>query len=353
MKDEPKPRIFDINPPRKVGADPTSRPVIVGHRPTMPDPMMRLRPAQPTTLRPVSQPPATQTPEPTITPSAPPAATIEPAPPPPAPEPATAGSMAHPPEPPAQPPAQQHDHRPPKTHWLVWLVGGLLALLIGFYLLVDSGKLNVGFKMPFHLFEQKEDSGSDVPPPVPLAGGNATANPDCQPGASSETLNWTSFTAATGKYCLSHDPAWLATYCDTKAEGVDTRGGDVLLVDPSGKKAPDCKSDGEDWRIFGFSSPGNTLKETAMPFDQAGIHQKTTVTIDGVSASKYEGKVQAASGNIPPNGSKQMLYLFFANNRTYWFEYDQWPNETDYSQKFDTMVANTLRFIKQDPPLLK
>lgn len=36
-RDQP---VFDINRPEKVGAPPTSRPVIVGHRPTMPDPMV-------------------------------------------------------------------------------------------------------------------------------------------------------------------------------------------------------------------------------------------------------------------------------------------------------------------------
>ena len=34
-------QVFDVNRPRKAGADPTSKPIIVGHRPMIPDPMIR------------------------------------------------------------------------------------------------------------------------------------------------------------------------------------------------------------------------------------------------------------------------------------------------------------------------
>ena len=40
MKHEPK-KHFDISKPRRLGPDPTSKPIIVGHHPTMPDPMIR------------------------------------------------------------------------------------------------------------------------------------------------------------------------------------------------------------------------------------------------------------------------------------------------------------------------
>jgi hypothetical protein len=40
MKHEPK-KHFDVSKPRRHGADPTSKPVIVGHHPMMPDPMIR------------------------------------------------------------------------------------------------------------------------------------------------------------------------------------------------------------------------------------------------------------------------------------------------------------------------
>lgn len=37
------PTVFDINKPRTIGAAPSARPVITGHQPTMPDPMVRAR----------------------------------------------------------------------------------------------------------------------------------------------------------------------------------------------------------------------------------------------------------------------------------------------------------------------
>ncbi|HEX5395034.1 MAG TPA: hypothetical protein VFW52_01650 [Candidatus Saccharimonadales bacterium] len=40
MKHEPK-KHFDVSKPRRRGPDPTSKPIIVGHHPTMPDPMIR------------------------------------------------------------------------------------------------------------------------------------------------------------------------------------------------------------------------------------------------------------------------------------------------------------------------
>jgi hypothetical protein len=38
------PRIFDVSKPHRTTPDPTARPIIVGHRPMMPDPMMTDRP---------------------------------------------------------------------------------------------------------------------------------------------------------------------------------------------------------------------------------------------------------------------------------------------------------------------
>ena len=115
MKHEPK-KHFDVSKPRRHGPDPTSKPIIVGHHPTMPDPMIReernktAKPIkvildgekpEPVVEEPTPKPElkdisATQETSPALTPSPPPPEVPESpvSPPAPEPQPFTAASPA-------------------------------------------------------------------------------------------------------------------------------------------------------------------------------------------------------------------------------------------------------------------
>ncbi len=174
-------QFHDVSRPGHRGPTPTSRPVIVGHRPTMPDPMLHERPMH-------HQPEV-----PTSAPARPPGPPMPidgfSLPPKHHPQPTQPVAPAHSnhymPEPMAleseplipthhHQPTPQHHHQPmPDTNdhipqasdglsetkkhrsvmWPIIIV--LLVILIGLYLLIDSGVIHTSIEMPFHLFRQE------------------------------------------------------------------------------------------------------------------------------------------------------------------------------------------------------
>jgi len=148
-------KVFDVGRPSPVH---TSKPIIVGHRPAMADPMVR-RPAPP--MRPPTQAhdhdnkiiPVSPQSKASIIQAAKPLAGIElPVEVAAAakPEPVFAVHETH------QPPTTQQVLEPPaetETHsrWL-WAVAFVVLVLLSLYIFIDAGLLNIGFKLPFHIF---------------------------------------------------------------------------------------------------------------------------------------------------------------------------------------------------------
>ena len=64
MKRDDTPKVFDVSRPSRSNPDNTSRPIIVGHRPEMVDPMVH-RPSRPTANAEISAPPAVSSTAPT------------------------------------------------------------------------------------------------------------------------------------------------------------------------------------------------------------------------------------------------------------------------------------------------
>lgn len=179
--------VFDVNKPDKVQPQPTSRPVIVGHHPTMPDPMLAKRPLHhqprppapsppppplidgilrpPEAHQPVDDgpkgPPAIIEGEPLQSPpfaaaapeaqppashfpSGPTLSSVTPAPIEHAPRATVVGEVNKP----LEMPAVKHD-----VHLWRWLVVFTILVLVGLYLLVDAEIINVGFNPPFEIFK--------------------------------------------------------------------------------------------------------------------------------------------------------------------------------------------------------
>lgn len=188
---------FDIKQPGRVQPQPTSRPVIVGHHPSMPDPMLARRPLQhqprPPAPRPAAAPQPQVPPPPPLVdgilrppeldesavedarkgapaiiegeplqsppfaspapetepprshfPSGPTLSAVTPAPIEHAPQ-ATVVSEANKP---LELPAAEH-----KTHAWRWLLVFIILVLVGLYLLIDAEVINTNIKLPFELFK--------------------------------------------------------------------------------------------------------------------------------------------------------------------------------------------------------
>jgi hypothetical protein len=200
-------RVFDVARPGHSSPSPTSKPVITGHHPAMSDPMVREDSASTPTQIPIqdsSEPAIMDTggtsnifgepanSEPMLSHPA------EPQMPPPSPEPfapLNTDSSVFPtnnqPEPDPMPeatpvtgepeaPAEHPGHveglhvSPAKRRSpLMVIVLVALLLLVGAYLLIDSGKLNSGINLPFHVFKQK----TAAPPAKPAAKARPTVSP--------------------------------------------------------------------------------------------------------------------------------------------------------------------------------
>jgi hypothetical protein len=194
-------RVFDVSKPNQVNPSATSRPIIVGHRPMMNDPMVKehdepeaaYEAAAPTRI-PISEnssaePPAPAedsqpSPQPFEAPeafSAPAEVTAT--------EPAVAEDSqlfsADPqPEIPAPPPS---DSTPPieglhlakPKHRRKWpkLLGLLLILLIAAYLVIDSGLIGSSINLPVHIFKQKTTNPPPATPPTSSNNSSTTSLP--------------------------------------------------------------------------------------------------------------------------------------------------------------------------------
>ncbi|MGH7157037.1 MAG: hypothetical protein ACREGG_02930 [Candidatus Saccharimonadales bacterium] len=171
-------RVFDVTKPGRVNPSATSKPVIVGHQPTMNDPMVR-EGSPPTRIE------VNDTSEPAPTDIERDRFSYAPAP---APEPPT-GSLAEP----TATPAIYHpagDQAPPsddiqpiensrfepsrrKRRWPK-VVLALLVLLIAAYLLIDAGVIGSNINLPVHIFKQKKQNTSTSNSP-PASSNTATA----------------------------------------------------------------------------------------------------------------------------------------------------------------------------------
>lgn len=190
MTPEDQQQFHDINRPGHTGPTPTSRPVIVGHRPAMPDPMVNHRPVHHQPQAPVVHTPEPSRGGPSIDGFMPPPTHHHATEPSPQPMPDNSQVLAGEPlQSPPFVPTSQHPHHQSTTHhqatilpeadplfhghhdagehsqithaglaskrtkmWAPLIV--LILLIIAMYLAIDSGLIGNGIKLPFHLFPQ-------------------------------------------------------------------------------------------------------------------------------------------------------------------------------------------------------
>jgi hypothetical protein len=193
-------RVFDVSKPNRVSPSATSRPVIVGHHPIMNDPMVKNEQisgggsVQPTKI-PITESGITvgeaMAAQPAPMDQGSPAVFSDPAD---EPEPQAAivpeanhpESVAHGPFTEIDPPAAAEPqpelpkpapHSEPHIEGLHFpaakrrnpskmIFAGILVLLVAAYLALDSGLVNAGVSMPFHIFKQKAKVATTAPAPA-------------------------------------------------------------------------------------------------------------------------------------------------------------------------------------------
>lgn len=280
----PEDRVFDVSKPGKTSPSATSKPVIVGHRPMMNDPMVKedggdeptsfkihvnddsheheedknnddglLSDASTSAPAIFSSDDSSHTTAGTeIAPSVPGAEFFmpdsnDPQPQqdhvPPAPEPPK--PLEEPETPLIESPHQSHDHSyhgsnhhhglhvsqpPKKSHWLRWTIVTLLALIVAGYLLIDAGVINAGIKLPYHVFKQKTET-----------------QPASQPATSTPIVSEPALPAGFTKYTLSGTQISFAT---------PTTWGDITSTTESGysNRSASSQPDGTYAYLVSFAS---------------------------------------------------------------------------------------------------
>jgi hypothetical protein len=154
MSEAGRAKVFDVGKPQP---SPTSKPIIVGQRPVVTDPMMR-RPSVPAPAQPPSRDIKI------INIDAAKRAEIQQTMKPLASQPIVLPPAAQPiPELDSAFQVRQLTAEPDPTvnktgrapHWLIWVVAGLVLVIVALYIAIDGGFINTGWQLPFHVFSRQ------------------------------------------------------------------------------------------------------------------------------------------------------------------------------------------------------
>ena len=145
---------------------------------------------------------------------------------------------------------------------------------------------------------------------------------------------WLMYVNHVGQFTLSAPPDWQIQSCEDESG---------YLVD----SGPCGRGEYYQARLFGVSFSGD--QRQALPpngcsgFCGGTLIGSTEVVVDAVHGFRYTAVI-GKSPLGPPEGSKQIYYVFFSGSRTYAFAYSVWPGDRDRSADFDRLVQQTLRF---------
>jgi len=336
-------RVFDVARPGHSSAQANSKPVIVGHQPTITDPMVRtgssadypaaepastrinvqdqpsLSPLNPDNSPAVVEPgqsawsgpfsetaPSDQAPAPEFN-TAPSAPTVD-APIEPAYSPEAPDQLAH---------VQSLQVAPPKRKKrLAWIFLIILVLLAGAYLAIDSGLIKTNINLPFHVFKQKTPTSAATQPPAQTPAANTATIPD---GFTEYKLAGTTITFAApttwGQPTSSSDPGYSSRSATAKSDGtyayiVDfATNKDVEIAVTSSKYLPPARtalyydylqwctgtSDGKTYLgVLHFTTANKVDTPTTVACDQGPITDATAVDTSTI----VELKTKDAAGNV-------------------------------------------------------
>jgi hypothetical protein len=224
-------KVFDVSKPHKITPDATSKPVIVGHHPEIPDPMVREHAPKKPHLELDNQPPDKVV-QPALENSPPAAGTVVPMADKPQVIPLGTGlppsephakSSGHPSQPLDWPPSHELPiPAPPGAHGvhaprrkLPFIVAAVILLLAAAYLLIDSGTIAGNVNLPIHIFSQEDENNGQIVSPVPASQ---------QPSAGSTAAALTRYTVSGTSISFSYPSVWGSAILTTDP-GFSKRGG--------------------------------------------------------------------------------------------------------------------------------
>lgn len=162
-------------------------------------------------------------------------------------------------------------------------------------------------------------------------------------GQKDPTADWTAYSNKPGEYSLKYPSTWF------RPNNEEFCTPELLMLGPTVDSTGKCASE-----AFG------QISVTSVPGDYRTVNnfedkyykdiEKKSVEIGAVKGERLTGiaHCQEASKDDcalnTPDGTKEVKYIFYTNNRTYVATYRQWENHQDVLSDFDLMVTKTLKF---------
>jgi len=170
-----------------------------------------------------------------------------------------------------------------------------------------------------------------------------------QPDKTDETADWITYVGSASRFSLRYPKYWAVGHANpqncTEAERSDfTAGANADLV-------ADCGTEYVG-QIYIYSNEGNELSSHKLTTDLYPYQNITSkkVTVDNIEGAREAGTAMGQMDDekfgMPglPDGTKVVIYLFYAHGRTYVAWYGQQIGEPDILRDFDLMITKTLKF---------
>jgi type II secretory pathway pseudopilin PulG len=165
------------------------------------------------------------------------------------------------------------------------------------------------------------------------------------PSAADPTANWVTYTSKTGQYSLKYPSNWVAAKAP---KGCDSSDGALLLLGGNSSSVGTYCADGDvAGQVYVYSAAGNYVSGSSLDTQRHPDLKTQSVTVNGITGTKQTGTYKSLADDIgsgPINGEVDTQYVFYANSRTYYFEYVQKPGYPDVLSDFNLMVTKTLQF---------
>lgn len=152
------------------------------------------------------------------------------------------------------------------------------------------------------------------------------------------TKDWTPYSSTSGAFSLKYPTTWMTAWNQSDCSA------DLLLLGPTKESAGACASDGGAQVLVSAQSGDYSDSYTMSAQYYTDITNKP-VTIDSVSGARWSGTVKdtGEEGLGPVPGTKEVRYVFSANDKTYVVTYAQSPTQTNVLSDFELIVTKTLK----------
>jgi hypothetical protein len=217
-----------------------------------------------------------------------------------------------------------------KNHKGFALVEGLLILVI-VAILAGTG---------WYVFRARNNSNGSLN--NASAAGSSLAKPPAAPkktvSTADATADWTAYSKSGTLFTLKYPADWVTAKNPEMCDG-------NLLLGANSQSVGTCASGAGGQMSISYSAGDNrSYLELGKNYKDVTTKQ---LTVDGVAGERQQGVISVTAGHDwqgPPNGTKVVQYLFYANGQTYVATYTQAESYPDVLSDFDLMVTKTLKF---------